>query len=253
MPLTQVETQRLYRRIAGQIAAMIDRGEFVAGARLPPERELARELGVSRTSVREAIISLEIAGRVEVRVGNGIFVRRTGPAKPAAGDDGPGPFDLLSARAMIEGEIAASAAKRVRRADLDALRETIADMRDAGDDAARRNAADRAFHLRIAEATKNGALAQVVASLWEQRGGELWTRIEGHFHTPALRARTADDHTAIVAALEAGDPDRARAAMHRHLARVAREFQRRLEPEGAARRSATGPDSRTVRADRRAH
>ena len=80
-----MEPQRLYRRIADQIAALIDRGEFPAGTRLPAERELARELGVSRTSVREAIISLEIAGKVEVRIGNGIFVRVPAPESPGRG------------------------------------------------------------------------------------------------------------------------------------------------------------------------
>ncbi|MFO1282399.1 MAG: FadR/GntR family transcriptional regulator [Burkholderiales bacterium] len=253
MPLTQIDSQRLYRRIAGQIAGMIDRGEFAAGARLPPERELARELGVSRTSVREAIISLEIAGLVEVRVGNGIFVRANGRDRPASADEGPGPFELLSARAMIEGEIAASAARLAKRPDLAALRAALVEMREADGDFARRDAADREFHVRIAEITRNGALAQVVATLWEQRRGELWTRIERHFHTPELRERALEDHGAIVEALAAGDPDAARAAMHRHLARVAREFQRRLEPEGAPRRPSAGPDARPDRAARRAH
>ena len=82
---TTVEPLRLYRQIAGQIAALIDNGEFPAGSRLPAERELATLLGVSRTSVREAIISLEIAGRVEVRVGTGIFVAEPGAAQ-IAGD-----------------------------------------------------------------------------------------------------------------------------------------------------------------------
>ena len=240
MPLIAVEPQRLYRRIADQIAALIDRGEYPAGSRLPAERELARELGVSRTSVREAIISLEIAGRVEVRVGNGIFVRPHAPGLPLAGDDGPGPFELLAARRMIEGEIAASAAKLAKRADLEALRATLDEMRDADDDSARRDAADREFHVRIAAITRNGALAQVVGALWDERRGELWTRIEKHFHTPELRARTIEDHAAIVDALAAGDPDAARAAMHRHLARVAREFQRSLEPQTAVRAAAGG-------------
>ena len=65
MPLEVVEPVRLYRQIAGQIASLIDSGEFAAGARLPPERELAVLLGVSRTSVREALISLNISGRPE--------------------------------------------------------------------------------------------------------------------------------------------------------------------------------------------
>lgn len=254
MPLTMVEPQRLYRRIADQIAALIGRGEYPAGARLPAERELARELGVSRTSVREAIISLEIAGKVEVRVGNGIFVRPHAAGLPREDDDGPGPFELLAARRMIEGEIAAAAAKLAKRPDLKALRATLDEMRDADDDFARRDAADREFHMRIAEITRNGALAHVVAALWEQRRGELWTRIEKHFHTPELRARTIEDHAAIVDALAAGDPDAARAAMQRHLARVAREFQRRLEPGGSAEADRRGGHGdRPERAVRRHH
>ena len=254
MPLTMVEPQRLYRRIADQIAALIDRGEFPAGTRLPAERELARELGVSRTSVREAIISLEIAGKVEVRIGNGIFVRVPAPDSPRTAHDGLGPFELLAARSLIEGEIAATAARLVRRADLAALRATLDEMRDADGDAARRDLADRAFHLRIAEATRNGALSHVVATLWDERRGELWTRIERHFHTPELRARTLEDHAAIVDALASADPDAARTAMHKHLARVAREFQRRLEPGDPAQRAGRGTRrGRPERASRRSH
>ncbi len=76
--------------------------------------------------------------------------------------------------------------------------------------------------------------------MWDQRRGDLWAKIEEHFHTPALRAKTLTDHEAIVAALEARDSDAAREAMHRHLARVAREFQRRWD--GRARRD--GSESR---------
>ncbi len=112
MPFQAVEPLRLYRQIAGQIAALIDSGEFPVGSRLPAERELATLLGVSRTSVREAIISLEIGGRVDVRVGTGIFVAGNASRVPDAGDAGPGPFELLAARKLVEGEIAALAAKK---------------------------------------------------------------------------------------------------------------------------------------------
>jgi DNA-binding FadR family transcriptional regulator len=239
--LTTVESTRLYRQIAEQIAALIDRGEFLPGARLPAERELATLLGVSRTSVREAIICLELAGRVEVRVGTGIFVARTRPVavSPAASDDDlPGPFDLLAARRMIEGEIAALAARSIRRPQLDTLRETMDRMRANGADPAERDAADREFHTTIALAAGNGALVAVVQRLWDVRAHPMWTRFEKHFHTPELRARTIDDHAAIVAALALHQPEAARIAMHRHLARVAREFQRqwdgRDEPQAAS-------------------
>jgi len=238
LPLRAVETTRLYRQIADQIVGLIDSGEFSAGSRLPPERELAGLLGVSRTSVREAIIALEISGYVEVRVGSGIFVTRapvrTAPAPGAdVGDSGVGPFELLAARAVIEGETAALAARQARKADLVVLRQTIARMREHDEDAGERDAADRAFHVRIAEATGNGALAHAVASLWDLRRGELWSRIEVHFHTAALRAKTLADHEAIVAALAVHDPDGARKAMHRHLERVVREFQRRWDEPAA--------------------
>lgn len=255
VPLQVVQPVRLYRQIAGQIATLIDSGEFAAGSRLPPERELAVLLGVSRTSVREALISLEIAGRVEVRVGTGIFVQpqranRAGGAPPGYGiagghDDGPGPFELLAARRLIEGEIAALAARRIRKAEIAALQETIERMRAHGDDFEQRDEADRDFHVAIAEATGNGSFALVVHALWEQRRGELWTKIEEHFHTAALREKTLSDHAAIVAALAARDGAAARAAMHRHLARVEREFQRKWDSivpgtakRGSPRRSA---------------
>ncbi len=237
MPLQTVESTRLYRQIADQIASLIAKGEFPPGARLPAERELATLLGVSRTSVREAIICLELEGRVEVRVGTGIYVTEPATRAPAARgrrarpgpDGGPGPFELLAARRLIEGEIAALAARSIRRRDLDALRATIEAMRSHPDDFAARDAADRTFHVGIAEATGNGALAAVVDRMWEDRRGELWTRIEAHFHTADLHARTLQDHAAILAALEAHDPDEARLAMHRHVDRVVREFQRRWD------------------------
>src|SRR5258707_11207258 len=117
MPLQAVDSRRLYRQIADQIAALIEKGEYVAGKRLPPERDLARQLGVSRPSVREALIALEVEGLVEVRIGSGIYV--LGPR--GDGEMGApvhaalGPFELLRARWIIESECAAFAAKHAKR------------------------------------------------------------------------------------------------------------------------------------------
>lgn len=247
MPLHAVEPLRLYRQIAGQIAALIDNGEFAAGSRLPAERELATLLGVSRTSVREAVISLEIAGRVEVRVGSGIFVAEPGAAQIAGlEDDGPSPFEQLAARRLVEGEICAVAARTAKKADIAALRATVERMRAKADDFARRDAADREFHVRIAAATGNGSLALVVEGLWQQRRGKLWSRIEAYFHTQKIREATLVDHAAIIDAIEARDADGARAAMHRHLGRIEREFARNWDQivpgegmKNGARRSAS--------------
>ena len=230
MPLQVVEPLRLYRQIAGQIAALIDSGEFPAGSRLPAERELATLLGVSRTSVREAIISLEIAGRVEVRVGSGIFVAEPGAAQIAGlVDEGPSPFELLAARRLVEGEIVALAARTIRKADIAVLRATLDRMRAHADNFEKRDAADREFHVRIAAATGNGSLALVVEGLWRQRRGRLWARIERYFHTKKMREGTMIDHAAIIEALERRDAAGARAAMHKHLARVEREFARQWD------------------------
>ena len=84
MPFQSIEPRRLYRQIADQIRSLIRSGEFAAGARLPPERDLAKQLGVSRPSVREALIALEVEGLVEVRIGSGIYVQA--PATSRAGN-----------------------------------------------------------------------------------------------------------------------------------------------------------------------
>jgi DNA-binding FadR family transcriptional regulator len=248
LPLQTVEPRRLYRQIADQIAGLIGSGEFAHGSRLPAERELATLLGVSRTSVREALISLEIGGLVEVRVGAGVFVTAGATPSSMAGDKGPGPFELLNARTLVEGEIAALAAVNAKPTDLDALRQTIQRMKAHVDDFAIREESDRDFHLGIAKATGNGSLELVVEGLWNQRA-ELWGRMQRHFHTEALADRTVKDHAAILAALVARNPDAARAAMHRHLARVVREFQRGVNdrPVRAAKRAATAPGKRGLR------
>src|SRR5258706_2263355 len=90
MPIQIIQSRRLYQQIADQLRAMIERGEYGPGDNLPPERELAKQFGVSRTSVREALIALEVIGIVSVRVGNGVTVlsRSTQPADAQAGAAG---------------------------------------------------------------------------------------------------------------------------------------------------------------------
>jgi GntR family uxuAB operon transcriptional repressor len=241
LPLQLVEPKRLYRQIADQLAQLIARGEFPVGTRLPAERELAASFGVSRASVREAIISLEMTGLVEVRVGTGIFVTQQPEtvARPR-GDAGPGPFELLAARKLVEGEIAAQAARDATPAHAAALRRSVDRLEACVDDFAAREAEDRNFHLLLAKATGNGSLELVVEGLWDQRA-ELWGRLQRHFHTSDLALRTIRDHAAIAAAIDAGNPDAARSAMHRHLSRVMREFQRGVDNKAASKSTGTSP------------
>src|SRR3569623_1106472 len=79
VPLEAVEARRLYRQVADQLRSLIDSGEYAVGSRLPTERELAEQLKISRPTVREALIALEVEGRVRIRVGSGIYV-----SEPAA-------------------------------------------------------------------------------------------------------------------------------------------------------------------------
>lgn len=249
MPIQAVEPRRLYRQIADQIGALISSGEFAPGKRLPPERNLAQQFGVSRPSVREALIALEVAGLVDVRVGSGIYVRETAaPALTEAtsgalgtpGQADPGPLELLRARCLIEGEVAALAAANAKECDLAAIRETMAWMAEENTRGAPAQEGDRQFHLRIAEASGNSALAMVVSGLWDQRHGPVYAKFEQHFSSPELRTLSLSDHTVIFAALEKRDSRAARAAMRRHLERVYKEFSRnwKHDPQDAAAETA---------------
>jgi DNA-binding FadR family transcriptional regulator len=197
---------------------------------LPSERELAVQLGVSRPSVREALIALEVAGKVEVRVGSGIFVATRRPVALAdPSKEGQGPFELLRARWLVEGEVAAEAARTSKADELDVVRAAVAEMKARQRQKLSADAADRDFHLGIASATHNSALVSVVQDLWDRGRGDIWKRMELHFQTPELRAATFRDHRAILMALEARDSRGARAAMRQHLERVDREFTRGWE------------------------
>ena len=113
MPIQAVEAQRLYQQIAQQLRQLISSGEFPPGSRLPAERELASQLGVSRPSVREALIALEVEGWVEVRTGSGVYVlTRTSPERQPVAATEWGPLEVIRARRLVEGEIAVTIDKQ---------------------------------------------------------------------------------------------------------------------------------------------
>ena len=219
---------RSYIGLAKQIHALIAAsGEFEAGSRLPSERTLADKFGVSRTQVREAIIALEVQGVVEVRGGSGIYVSAGIGARPVTFElpRGPGPIETLRARALIECEVAALAATERKDSDLDRIFSALTTMREQMHDKQANDAADRQFHMRIAEATGNAVLLHMVTAMWDcARSDPLWAKIEEHFHTPAMRAASQEDHQRIFAAIMGRDPAAARDAMQAHLARVVGEF-----------------------------
>ena len=218
MPLQTIEPRRLYRQIADQLRTLIRSGEFAVGKRLPAERDLALQLGVSRPSVREALIALEVEGLVEVRMGSGIHVIAREPAAGAPRlESAFGPFEIIRARQVLEGELAAIAAQERTPALLQGLSEALADMADDVRRGLPPIQGDRQFHLRLAQAADNGPLLRAVTELFDERNNPLFEQLGQHFETvPTWRLALAE-HQAVIDAVAAGQPEAARAAMHTHL------------------------------------
>ncbi len=220
MPLQAVGPRRLYRQIADQISVLIKDGEYRPGARLPPERDLAKQLGVSRPSVREALIALEVEGLLDVRVGSGIYVTQPSRRRRSSLLGDSGPFEVIRARRLIEGECAALAAKHASAAQLRAIRDAHADMLRESKHHHNPLGVDRRFHVRIAEASGNSALVLLVQTLWDQRMGPLYRSLERKLEYPKMAAETVREHRAIVEAIMRHDAAAARAAMREHMAQT---------------------------------
>jgi DNA-binding FadR family transcriptional regulator len=221
MPLQTVEPQRLYRQIAEQVRSLIAKGEFDVGARLPAERDLAKQLGVSRPSVREALIALEVEGWVEVRTGSGVYVLDRAGHRNGSGVKVPptewGPLELIRARRVIEGEIASLAALRAKRRHMDAIAQAIQFMKDDADRGIAPLAGDRAFHTAIAQACDNVVLLETVQTFWDARRGPLFERLGDYFETvPSWRMAIAE-HETVLEAIRTRDGEAARAAMQQHM------------------------------------
>ncbi|MEO8078970.1 MAG: FadR/GntR family transcriptional regulator [Caldimonas sp.] len=225
MPVHTLEPKRLYRQIAEQLCTLIGHGEFAAGDRLPAERDLARQLGVSRPSVREALIALEVEGWVEVRTGSGVYVlgraRRAAPSAEAAEW---GPLEIIRARRVVEGETAALAAVLGKRKDVQALTRAIESMRETVAHRLAPLGGDRAFHLAIVEACGNAVLSETVQGFWDSRRQPIFSRLGGHFETPRSWHAAIAEHEAIRDAIAAHDGGAARQAMHEHMDRSHRRF-----------------------------
>ena len=179
-------------------------------------------------AIAMTIIVLELQGVVEVRGGSGIYINALPGAAPRSTTfevlSGPGPFELLRARCLIEAEIASVAAVTRQDADLDRIFAALVAMREHMHDKAANEAADRLFHLRIAESTGNSVLLQMVTALWDHTKAPIWSQMEMHFHTPALRQASQDDHQRVFTALLERNASGARDAMRAHIERVIAEF-----------------------------
>lgn len=217
---------RRYLQIARLLAADIDNARYAAGERLPPERELAQTLDVSRTTVREALLALEIMRYIEIRVGAGVYVldekvrARTADAEP----DSAAPSEVLAARRIVEAETAALAAAHATRAQIDRMRDANDTMAATIDDIAAFDAADARFHALIADAAGNDVLSGFIAQLWRMRESAMWAFWYDQTRHPDNRHRSVEDHRMILRAIERRLPDAARTAMQAHLDVLANRF-----------------------------
>jgi DNA-binding FadR family transcriptional regulator len=238
MPLQTVEPQRLYRQIADQLRSLVAAGEFEVGQRLPAERDLAVQLGVSRPSVREALIALEVEGMIEVRTGSGIYVRASAPEagkgrngalheSQAGGDSAPlewGPLEVMHARGLIEPQTAALAAERASRSDVNAIAAGLRQMRQQARRGEVPREGDEAFHLAIARASGNGVLLDTLQRYWRARHGPLFERLGDYFEGPDSWQVAIAEHEVVLDAIRSHDPSQARRAMQRHVSQALKRY-----------------------------
>lgn len=214
-----LQTGRLYQELARRLFDDLAQGRYAVGERLPAERELSAEYKVSRPTVREAMIALEVQGLIEVRLGSGAYVRRL----PGT-EDVPGfnitAFELTEARLLIEGEAAALAASQITDIELDELDDLVRQIGDENEQDSDSEYADRAFHLLIANASRNMAMVSAIEELWRLRATSPESAL---LHAKARSANVkpvVEEHSAIVEALRSREPAKARGAMRAHLGAV---------------------------------
>lgn len=213
--------RRSYRAIADQVLDLVAERGLAPGDRLPAERDLAERFGVSRPSLREALIALEVEGRVEIRMGSGIYV---GARPPAPAIEGESPFEVLQARALVESAIAEEAARRGDPATVADMDRILARMAEATGDPARAMDLDGAFHIAVASGTGNRLLADMTADLYRLRMSPFFTRLAAHFEGPGTWRLALAEHGAIRDAIAARDAGAAREAMRHHLTESQRRF-----------------------------
>jgi len=227
--LKLIRPKRMYEQIAEQIEVLIRAGAFTPGVRLPGERELADRIGVSRPSLREALIALETAGLIETRMGDGTYVRQNLSPSPvfplgASGDLGPGTLEQFEARRALECAAAELAATRATAEQRQGLRDCLARMTalvEAGTNPAAEHAV---FHLLLVDAAHNQIFSRTVRDLWRVRQGAMWETLRRKVENKASWKAGLVFRAKLLAALDAADGTATRALMEAHFDRVGRNY-----------------------------
>jgi GntR family transcriptional regulator, transcriptional repressor for pyruvate dehydrogenase complex len=220
--LGPIKSTRIYEEIVRQVKQLIAEGRLKTGDRLPPERELAEKFVVSRTSVREALRALESLGFIEIRAGEGTFVREVSvdalvaPLALMMTSQREAIGELFEARRVLEPAIAALAASRATPDEVQEM-ERILESQAREVAAARTGLAeDAAFHTAIGAAAHNRAITRIVHAIMDL----LTQSREESLNTPGRPTRSHQDHRRILQAIAKRNPSAARQAMLDHLVAV---------------------------------
>jgi DNA-binding FadR family transcriptional regulator len=223
MKLQAVTNRKLYIQIADQIREQISVGAIQPGTQLPSERELVQSLGVSRPTVREALIALEVAGLVEVRVGVGAFVKEPEARKADLPEHNASPLEIMAVRQLLEPEAAALASLFISETGRARLKTTLVRMGEETASGQWSSDSDRELHMTLADGAGNSVLRETLDGLWASRTGAVDEQFHRHLgDIDAVRAHILADHVAIAEAVLAGKAEAARAAMTAHLDYVSR-------------------------------
>jgi GntR family transcriptional repressor for pyruvate dehydrogenase complex len=229
MPFQEINSEKLSKSVVRQVEQLILRGILRPGERLPSERELAEKLAVSRPSLREALSELQGSGLLTSRAGAGIFVAEVlGSAfSPALmrlfGTHDEAVYDYLAFRKDLEGLAAERAARVGSNTDLKVINAIYVKMEAAqskrsSDEEAR---LDAQFHMSICEAGHNVVMLHMMRSMYELLQTGVFYNRQATFRQRSGRSELLGQHRAINEALQARDPEAARAEVHNHLDFVA--------------------------------
>ncbi|WP_232611987.1 FCD domain-containing protein [Photobacterium phosphoreum] len=200
-------------------------GSYKVGDRLPPERDIAERLNVSRTVVREAIIMLELENLIEVKKGSGVYVvdipNQLNTTNDLATNDDVGPFEMLQARQLLESNIAEFAATQATPNDIGKMRAALTLERNEFMSGTKECFGDELFHLCIAESTQNSVLVDMLKQSWTRREqSPMWKKLHTRIIDLDYREEWLEDHARILAAMQRKDSVEAKNAMWQHLENV---------------------------------
>lgn len=210
--------------ITAQLRQAIVAGEYTHGERLPPERRLAETFGASRTTVRAALDQLEADHLVSRRIGSGTFVNAPRRAEAVDVAEQTSPLELIDVRLALEPHITRLAVLHATARDIDRLSELIAGMPSDLLDIEGFSKWDEAFHLALAEATRNPLMIAIYRQVNEVRAHSQWIAMKGKVLTPERIGDYNKEHNDIFAAIRSRDADSAVALITSHLHQARRQL-----------------------------